>query len=68
MQKFTKEQSSIITGYTGMVACNFYDFHEDVEKRFSSPVFTPEFGDREFLEKVKQMYKDDFVAMCHKGE
>ena len=33
MQKLTKEQSIIISAYTGFTACNFGDLHEAVEKK-----------------------------------
>jgi len=64
MEKFTKEQAIIITGYTGCTACNFSDFHEDVEKRLGYPVFTDQFGDRSFTEKIRMLYREDFINLC----
>lgn len=64
MTKFTKEQAIIISGYTGFMACNFGDFHEDVEKRLGRPVWTHEFGNKEMRGKLVEVYKDDFIAMC----
>ena len=64
MQKLTKEQAVIITGFTGFTACRFSDFHEDVEKRIGHPVFTHQFGDKEFSTKVKALYRDDFISIC----
>ena len=63
MTKFTKEQAIVITGFTGKLACKFADFHEDVEKRMGEPVFTHQFGDEQFFEQVKSLYRDDFLAM-----
>jgi len=65
MQKFTKEQAIVITGLTGVTACDFSSFHEDVEKRLGYPIWTHQFADEAFVEKVKQAYKDDFIAMCY---
>ena len=64
MQKFTKEQAIVISGYTGIMACRFGDFQEDVQKRMGRPVWTHQFGDKEFVDKVKELYRDDFIAMC----
>jgi hypothetical protein len=63
MQKLTKEQAIVITGFTGFMACSFSNFHEDVEKRFGRPVFTHEFGDKDFAEKLKEKYRADFLSM-----
>lgn len=66
MQKLTKEQGIVITGYTGFLACKFDHFHEDVEKRMGRPVFTHEMGNSDFMEnKVREAYKQDFLEMCH---
>ena len=63
MNKLTKEQAIVITGFTGITACNFGDFHGDVEKRIGHSVFTHQFGNKEFMEKVKDMYREDFLGM-----
>ena len=63
MTKLTKEQAIIITGYTGITACNFGDFHGDVEKRLGHPVWTHQFGDKEFMEKIQELYRADFMEM-----
>ncbi len=57
-------QAIVITGYTGMLACPFHEFHADVEKRLSRPVFSHEFGDATFAEEIKLLYKEDFLKMC----
>lgn len=64
MQKFTKEQAIIISGYTGFMACSFGDFQQDVQKRLGRPVWTHEFGNKEMRDKLVEVYKDDFIAMC----
>lgn len=63
MKKLTKEQALVLTGFTGVTCCNFGDFHGDVEKRMGQPVWTHQFGDKEFMEKVKDLYRDDFFSM-----
>ena len=61
--KLTKEQAIIITGFTGIASCAFGDFQMDVEKRLGESVWTHQFGDKEFVEKVKELYRADFLAM-----
>jgi hypothetical protein len=63
MNKLTKEQAVVITGFTGITACKFSDFCEDVERRMGHPVWTHEFGNPEFMEKVKELYKNDFLSL-----
>ena len=61
--KLTKEQAIIITGFTGIASCNFGDFQNDVEKRLGEPVWLHQFGNKEFAEKVNELYRADFLAM-----
>ena len=68
MKQLTKEQAIIITGYTGIIAGNFADFHEDVEKRLQRPVLTHEFVNDDFMKQVKELYREDFLDICYKGE
>lgn len=62
--KFTKEQALAIMGFTGITTTNFSTFHEDVEKRMGDPVWTHQFLDEEFSDKVNALYKDDFLSFC----
>lgn len=64
MEKLTKEQALIITGYTGYTCCNFGDFQLDAEKRLGRSIFTHEFGTEEVRDELKEVYRDDFLAMC----
>lgn len=63
MTKLTKQQGNILTGFTGITCGNFSDFHEDVEKRLGHPVFTHQFGSEVFAEKLRKLYREDFMAM-----
>ena len=66
--EMTDFQKIVITGFTGTLCCDFGKFHEDVEKRIGYGVFTHQFGDEEFAEKVKGMYLDDFMAIIGKSK
>jgi hypothetical protein len=63
MKKLTKDQAIVITGFTGITACQFGDFHGDVEKRLGHYVFTHQFANKEFMEKVQELYREDFLSM-----
>jgi hypothetical protein len=63
MQKLTKEQGIVITGFTGILCCSFPDFHEDVEKRTGKSVYTHEFGDKEFSKWLRGVYREDFMEL-----
>lgn len=64
MQRLTKEQAVIITGYTGIMTCNkFSDFHEEVEKRMGRPVWTHEMGDKVFFNQIKELFREDFLSL-----
>jgi hypothetical protein len=62
--KLTLEQAIIISGYTGISACPFNKFHEDVERRLGHPVWTHQFADRDMVQKIQEAYRDDFISMC----
>lgn len=63
MQKLTKEQAIILSGFTEVLCVDsFNDFHADVEKRLGRPVFTHEFPS--IAEEIKAAYKDDFMLIC----
>lgn len=63
MEKLTKEQAIAITGFTGVCCCNFGDFQLDVEKR-RGPTFTHEFGSEAIAAEIKELYREDFLALC----
>ena len=63
VQKLTKEQAVIVSGFTGILCGEFSDFHADVEKRLGRGVQTFEFGFKEFSAEVKRLYEADFIEM-----
>lgn len=63
MQKLTKEQALIISGFTGVAAIEFRYIHEDIEKRLGRPVWTHELANKNLWEEIKDKYRDDFLAM-----
>lgn len=63
--KLTKEQAAIVGAYTGFAAGPFADIHEYAEKKFGHPLWTHEFGNVEFSEKLRELSKADFIAICY---
>lgn len=63
MNKLTLEQAIAITAYTGVSACDFSVFHKDVEKRLGQSVYTHQFANVGFARQVKELYREDFLAM-----
>lgn len=61
MEKLTKKQAIVISGYTMILICEFSDLHEDIEKRLGMPVFTSQIP--MMADKIKAAYKDDFLLM-----
>lgn len=68
MQKLTKEQGIVLSGFTGIMMCGFSDFHADVEKRMNRPVWTHEFANEDTAEEIKNLYREDFMAMMPRPE
>ena len=64
IQKLTKEQAVIITGFTGILCGSFGDFHADVEKRLGRGVQTFEMGMKSFMAEVKKLYEADFIEIA----
>lgn len=63
IQKLTKEQAIIVSGFTGVLCGDFNDFHKDAEKRLGRGILTFEFGDKDFMKGIKELYKNDFIEM-----
>ena len=63
-ENLSKEQAIIITGFTGIVACNFSYFHEDCEKRLGRSIWTHQFSNKDLWKEIKEAYRADFIAIC----
>lgn len=62
MEKLTKEQAIVISGYTMVLMCDFSDLHQDIEKRLGRPVWTHQLPS--LKEEIKEAYTDDFMSLC----
>jgi hypothetical protein len=64
MQRLTKEQAAIIGAYTGIICGNFGDIQLYADKILSRPTWTHEFANKDFVEELKTVAKEDFIALC----
>jgi hypothetical protein len=58
-----KREAAIVSAYTGFLCGNFADMHEYVEEVFGYPIFTHQFGDKEFFDQIHEKTKNDFINL-----
>ncbi len=61
--KLTEEQGAIITAFTGTLSCDVGSFHKYVEQLLGHPVYTHEMASKEWWEVLKELARDDFLAI-----
>jgi hypothetical protein len=61
MEKLTVEQAAIVSAFTGVLACDFNDMQEYVEKVMGRPVYTHEFAFN--ADEIKEATRADFLAL-----
>lgn len=64
----TLEQGIILTGYTNTMLAPFSDFHKDAERRMGRPILSHEFGDQRTVDKLKVLYREDFMHLVSRME
>ena len=60
----TREESAIISAFTGVLAGPFGAMHEYIEKIMGRPVFTHELGSDEIASEIKEKSRADFIALA----
>lgn len=63
-QRMTRRQAAIVGAFTGRLAGPFSDMHKYVEEIMGRPVFTHEMGDKATADKISELAKPDFLAIC----
>lgn len=61
--KLTKEQTIVISGFTGIFCGHWSDYAAEVERRLGRPVMTHEFADLETVKEIENAFRDDFLTM-----
>lgn len=63
-EEFSPKQIGAIVGaYTGFLCGSFADCHEYIEQLVGRPVWTHEIGDTDFMAKVQELAKPDFLKL-----
>lgn len=57
----TRKEAAIVSAYTGILICEFSDFHEYIEKILNRPVFRYELADKEICVEIKEKSRKDFI-------
>lgn len=60
----TKHEKIVVSAYTGVLMCNFSDLHAYIEKKLGRPVWTHELASESVLGEIREMVKEDFLAIC----
>ena len=60
----TKKEGAIISAFTGVMVGSFSDMHEYAEKIMGTPIFTHQFGNKDFCEKLKEKVRPDLISLC----
>jgi len=66
-QRLTLEQAIVITGFTGVLCCEFADLHTDVERRTNREIPAHEFYGEAGLSMTREIYRADFLALIPTG-
>lgn len=60
----TRRESAIVGAFTGVLAGPFGAMQEYADEKFGRSTYTHEFGDKDFAARLKEMAKEDFIAMA----
>ncbi len=64
MTKLTREQAAVIGAYTGILCGPFSDMHKKIQDLVGRPVWTHEMANKELMQKVRELAKPEFLALC----
>lgn len=65
MERLTKEQSAILSAYTGILCGSFAAMHEYITNLLGRPIFTHELGDPKICAEIKDKSRNDFIKICY---
>ena len=57
----TKREAAIVSAYTGILIGEFDDFHKYAEEIIGGPIWTHQFVDKKFTNKIKELSRNDFL-------
>lgn len=59
----TPQEAAIIMAYTGTIFGDWSTFHKYAQEKLGRPVWTHEFANEKLCEKLKELSRDDFLAL-----
>jgi hypothetical protein len=59
----TNREAAIISAYTGVLLGGFHEAHKYMEEIMDRPILTHEMGDKEFMTRVKELARNDFLSL-----
>lgn len=62
VDKLTKQQCIILTGFTGILHGNMGDFVKDASDRIGYPIFTHQLPS--LVKEIKELYCEDFIEIA----
>lgn len=60
----TKQERIIVSAYTGILMCDIEDVQKYISEKLGYPVWTHELGNKKMWKKIKEVTKEDFLALC----
>jgi hypothetical protein len=60
----TKQERLIVSAYTGVLMCGFWEFHNYVEQLLQRPVFTHELATEDVQKEIKEKAQPAFLMLC----
>lgn len=64
MNKLTREQAAVIGVFTGVLCGPFEDIQKLGDELMGRPTWTHEYGNKAFSEKLNELVKPRFIALC----
>lgn len=64
----TKREGAIVGAYTGFLCGSIQALHEYAEEKIGRPVWSHEFGDESFAERLRELARDDFQSMARAAD
>jgi hypothetical protein len=62
--KLTREQAAIIGAFTGIACGPFEDIQKLGDELMGHPTFTHQYGDKKFVDDLKDRCKPKFLEIC----
>lgn len=60
----TRREAAVISAYTGVLTGPFNDMHQYAEEIMERPVWSHEFGSKDFADELARRAKPDFIALA----